>query len=281
MAFNPNKEYVSKLRSLGFFTKGLVYILVGVLTFMAAFGLGGDITSTGGVVSFLLGLPLGKLLISLVALGLFAYTLWRLVQVWMRPKKDGDKKPNGWKGFLTRLRYFYSAIFYTIIAYSFAEPLLDSLSGSDARANPENSNQQEKAALGEILEQDYGTALIWVVALVVAAQALMQFRLAYTGKFMKKIDEYPKVKHEYDFIRKSGRFGYISRGVVFGIISFFLIKVILLHNAEVYRGTEGALQYLLSFSYGSLLLGATATGLIGYGIFNMMVARHAQLTTLQ
>ncbi len=280
MSVEPEKDHVAKLRSAGFFTKGLVYILVGVLTFMAAFGLGGDVTSTGGVVRFLLGLPLGKVLVGIVALGLLAYTLWRLVQVWLRPKKGGGKKPNDWKGVLTRIRYFYSAVFYALIAYSFAKPLIEDLTGKTS-GSPGGEGQQEKAALGEILSHDYGTALIWILALIVAAQAIMQFRLAYSAKFMKKIDKYPDIKHEYETIRKLGRFGYFARGVVFGIISFFLIKVILLHNASVYKGTEGALQYLLSFSYGSFLLGATAAGLIGYGIFNMMVARHAQLTTIQ
>lgn len=280
MSVEPEKDHVAKLRSAGFFTKGLVYILVGVLTFMAAFGLGGDVTSTGGVVRFLLGLPLGKVLVGIVASGLFAYTPWRLVQVWLRPKKGGGKKPNDWKGVLTRIRYFYSAVFYALIAYSFAKPLIEDLTGKTS-GSPGGEGQQEKAALGEILTHDYGTALIWILALIVAAQAIMQFRLAYSAKFMKKIDKYPDIKHEYETIRKLGRFGYFARGVVFGIISFFLIKVILLHNASVYKGTEGALQYLLSFSYGSFLLGATAAGLIGYGIFNMMVARHAQLTTIQ
>lgn len=281
MSLEPDKGHVAKVRSAGFFMKGLVYILVGVLTLMAAFGLGGDVTSTDGVVRFLLGLPLGKLLVGIVALGLLAYTLWRLVQVWLRPKKDVGKKPNDWKGVLTRFRYFYSAVFYAVIAYSFAEPLLDDLAGGNGTSKPSDGTQQEKAALGEILSHDYGSTLIWVLALIVAAQAIMQFRLAYTAHFMKKIDSYPDLKHEYEFIRKSGRLGYAARGVVFGIISFFLIKVILLHNAQVYKGTEGALQYLLSFTYGSLLLGATAAGLIGYGIFNMMVARHAKLTRIQ
>lgn len=280
MSFEPDEDYVAKLRSAGFFTKGVVYILVGVLTFMAAFGLGGDVTSTGGVIRFLLDLPLGKVLVGIVAVGLLAYTLWRLVQVWLRPKKNGGKKPNDWKGVSTRIRYFYSAAFYALIAYSFAKPLIEDLMGKTSGSSGGES-QQEKAALGEVLSHDYGTALIWILALIVGAQAIMQFRLAYSAKFMKKIDNYPDLKHEYEFIRKSGRFGYFARGVVFGIISFFLIKVILLHNTAVYKGTEGALQYLLSFSYGSLLLGATATGFIGYGIFNMMVARHAQLTTIQ
>ena len=267
MDLEPKKDHIAKVCSAGFFTKGVVYILVGVLTFMAAFGLGGDVTSTSGVVVFLLGLPLGEVLVGIVALGLFAYTLWRLVQVWLRPKKYGGKKPKNWKETGTRFRYFYSAVFYAIIAYSFAEPLLDNLTGSNSPAKPAGDNEQEQAALGEILSQSYGSTLIWILALIVAAQALWQFRLAYSMRFMKKIDKYPDLKHEYKFIRKSGKIGYGARGVVFGIISFFLIKVILLHNAEIYKGTEGAMQYLLSFSYGSLLLGATATGLIGYGIF--------------
>lgn len=281
MVSTPNNKNINRIRSAGFFTKGLVYILVGVLTLMAAFGLGGDVTSTSGVIGFLLGLPFGQVLVGIVSLGLLAYTLWRLVQVWLRPKKGGGKKPKDWKGYLTRLRYFYSAIFYAVIAYSFAEPLLDVLWGDNGSEKPNGGTEQEEAALGELLNHSYGKTLIWILALIVAAQAFMQFRLAYNAHFMKKIDKYPDLKHEYEFIRKSGRFGYAARGLVFGIISFFLIKVILLHNSEVYKGTEGALIYLLSFSYGSLLLGITAAGLIGYGIFNMMVARHAKLTRLQ
>lgn len=281
MVPTPDKEYISKLRSAGFLTKGLVYILVGILTFMAAFGLGGDVSSTGGVINFLLGLPLGTFLVGLVALGLFAYTLWRLVQVWLRPKTDGGRKPTDWKGVLTRIRYLYSAAFYALIAYSFAEPLLDDLTGSSEPQKTNEGSEQEKAALGEILSHDWGTAMIWILALIVAVQAIMQFKLAHSAKFMKKIDKSPDLQHEYEFIRKAGQFGYFARGVVFGIIAFFLIKVILLHNAQVYKGTQDALQYLLSFSYGSFLLGATAAGLIGYGIFNMMVARHADLTNLR
>nr|WP_285897022.1 DUF1206 domain-containing protein [Antarcticibacterium sp. W02-3] len=74
--------------------------------------------------------------------------------------------------------------------------------------------------------------------------------------------------------------GYISRGVVFGILAFFIVEVILQHNANAYQGTEGALQYLLTFSYGTWLLGVVALGLTLYGLFNVMVARHANLTRL-
>ncbi|WP_029038130.1 DUF1206 domain-containing protein [Salinimicrobium xinjiangense] len=277
MNLDPDEGHVAKVRTAGFFTKGVVYLLIGTLTFLAAFDQGGEISSTDGAIKYLLTLPMGKILGALIALGLSAYTLWRFYEALFLPGKL-IRKNNIQNGF-RRFRFFYSGVFYGIIAYSFFKPLVTSFqTGSGGNSD---GNLEEKAALWELLSTDWGKLILWILALVVAGQALWQFKIAKDGKFMKKIDNYPEIKHEYDFIRRSGRFGYISRGVVFGIISFFLIKVILQHNANIYKGTEGALQYLLSFSYGSFLLGATALGLIGYGIFHIMVARHANLTTLQ
>ncbi len=280
MNLNPHEGHVAKVRSAGFFAKGIVYSIIGTLTFMAAFNLGGDVTSTDGVIRFLLSLPLGKFLGAVVAFGLFAYTLWRLYQTLFLPgfSEDSEKSAKKW---FKRFRYFYSGVIYGILAYSFARPLIKDITGGESTENDSGSDMESKAALWELLSTNWGSAVIWVIALVVAGQAIWQFKLAYSARFMKKIDTYPDIKHEYNIIRKSGRLGYAARGVVFGIISFFLVKVVLHHNANIYKGTEGALQYLLSFSYGDYLLGATAVGLIGYGVFNLMVARHADLTTIQ
>ncbi|MEP6261364.1 MAG: DUF1206 domain-containing protein [Gillisia sp.] len=268
---------IAKIRSAGFFTKGIVYVLLGSLTFMAAFDLGGDISSTNNVIKFLLELPLGKALVGVIALGLFAYSIWRFYQTIKFPEGNGDdeKVKTGFK----RVRYFYSGVFYALIAYAFAKPLINVLTQSSEK-DVETGRGDEKAALWELLSLDWGKALIWALAILVAGQALQQFYIAYKGKFMKKIDNYPAVKFEYDFIRRAGRLGYISRGMVFGVLAFFLIKVILTHNANEYKGTEGALAYFLSFSYGPILLGAVALGLTAYGIFHVMVARHANLTRL-
>lgn len=273
-----NTGKIAKIRTAGFFTKGLVYVLLGSLTFMAAFGLGGDVSSRDNVLQFLLSLPLGRILVGVTSVGLFAYSLWRLYQAFIRPR--GEENGEIVKTGLKRIRFFYSGILYGIIAYSFARPLIDLLGGDRTNGSKGNSNGDEKAALWELLSHDWGKALIWIIAAVVAGQALQQFYLAYTAKFMEKIDHYPSIQNEYDFIRKSGRFGYAARGVVFGILSFFIVQVILQHNANAYEGTEGALQYLLTFDYGSILLGTVALGLTGYGVFNIMVARHSNLTKL-
>lgn len=272
-----NTGKIAKIRSFGFFAKGMVYLLLGALTFMATFNFGGDISDRADVITFLLDLPFGKVLIGTTSLGLFAYSLWRFYQVVKNPKNSDDDEDL--KSGAKRLRYFYSGILYGFIAYSFAIPLINDITGQTQDRNGDD-NGDEKAALWELLSQDWGKPLIWIIAAVVAGQAVQQLYLAYTATFMKKIDNFPSIKNEYNVIRKAGRFGYVARGIVFAVISFFLVQVILQHNANAYKGTEGALQFLLSFSYGSLLLGAVALGLSGYGIFNIMVARHANLTRL-
>lgn len=269
-------DKIAKIRSVGFFAKGIVYILLGTLTFLAAFGWGGEISGSSNVINFLLDLPLGKTLVGVTALGLLAYSLWRFHTVYMisQELKFGEKLKPGFK----MLRYTYSGIFYCLIAYSFAKPMINTMTGSGSGEGVDDQNGEEKAALWELLSQDWGKAMIGTLAALVAGQALQQFYLAYSKKFMEKIDNFPSIKNEYGFIRKSGQFGYIARGIVFGILSYFMIQVILSHNANAYKGTEGALEFLLTFSYGPLLLGMVALGLTGYGIFNVMVARHADLT---
>lgn len=267
---------MAKVRSLGFFTKGMVYLMVGVLTFMAAFNWGGSISSSNNVVRFLLDLPLGEFLVGTTSLGLLAYSLWRFYQVILVQKDNKEKKL---KGSFKMLRYFYSGIFYITIAYTFAKPLINVWRGK-ASGTGGDQNGEERAALWELLNHDWGKALLWVLALLIAGQAIQQFYISYKAGFMKKIDNYPQVKHEYDFIKKAGRFGYVARGIVFGILSFFVVRVIISHNANAYKGTQGALEYLLSFTYGTLLLAVVALGLAGYGIFHIMVARHADLTRI-
>lgn len=262
---NLDKDKVNKVKQFGFYSKGLVYALMGILAAMAAFGLGADIKGKSGIVQFLHGLPGGKLLTAIVALGLLAYTLWRFYQAVFDPGKETKKERIG-----ARLQFAYSGIFYAVIAFSFAQPILSGQSSSD--------DNSKKAMLGNLLDKEWGIWVIWAIGIAMAANAIWQCYLGFSGKYMKQVDENPDNKHEYALVKRSGRYGYIARGVVFGIISFFVINVCLAHNANAYKDTEGALQYLLSVSYGPFLMGAVALGMLAYGIFCFMVARHSDLT---
>lgn len=264
---NSKKDKIKKVKQFGFYSKGLVYALMGILAAMVAFGLGGDIKGKSGIVLFLQGLPGGVILTTIVALGLLAYSLWRFYEAAVDPSGEEDEKRIG-----PRLQYAYSGIFYAVIAFSFAKPLFSNAGSS--------GDDSKKAALGQLLEKEWGIWAIWIIAVGMALNAIWQCYMGFSGKYMKQIDENPNNKNEYNLVKHSGRYGYIARGVVFGIISFFIIRVNLAHDANALEGTEGALQYLLSLPYGSFLMGAVALGMLGYGIFCFMVARHSNISDL-
>ena len=67
----------------------MVYLIVGGLAFFAALN-GGEAEGTSGALNFLIRQPLGSILLGVTAAGLFAYTLWRLVDGVLDLENEGD-----------------------------------------------------------------------------------------------------------------------------------------------------------------------------------------------
>jgi hypothetical protein len=253
---DTHKDKIEVLRQSGYYAKGLVYALIGLLTAMAAFGLGGDIESKSGIVQFMMQLPLGKILVGIVSIGLVCYSLWRIYEVIKDPNGDSSKSR-----IPTRLRYLYSSFVYAFIAYTFAKPLIKLFTTSGS-----GEGSKKKAALAETLSTDWGPWLVGAVAVLVLLQALFQLQRGVSGKFMKKLNDEPDHKHAYHTVKNLGHAGYFARAIVFGILSYFLYQVVQFHNADQYKGTDGAFRWLLEMDYGSILMGTVALGLLAYGI---------------
>src|SRR5690606_10913196 len=72
----PPPKWVERFARLGLIAKGVVYSLIGMLAFMAAFELGGtseENTDQKGVFRFILEQPMGKVLLGIIGVGLVFY----------------------------------------------------------------------------------------------------------------------------------------------------------------------------------------------------------------
>lgn len=258
-------EWVERLARFGYAAKGAVYGIVGLLAAQAAFGTGGKTTDTQGALQAIVTQPFGKFLLSLVAIGLIGYVLWRFVQA----IKDPENKGTDAKGLAQRLGYAVNGLIYTGLAFSAVGLVLGSGSGG-------NSNSTEDWT-AHLLSQPFGQWLVGTIGAFVIGLGFYQFYKAYTAKFCKELNLTQLSNTEQNWVVGIARFGLAARGIVFCISGFFLIQAARQSDASEARGLGEALQVLAQQPYGRWILGLVALGLVAYGIYMVLQARYRHL----
>ena len=103
---------IKKMARTGFVAKGIVYTIVGVLTFLAAFNLGGQKTGKLEVLQYLDKQPFGNALLITIGLGLICYALWRFIESIQHSENLGSDK----KAVLKRTAFFISGCIYFVLS---------------------------------------------------------------------------------------------------------------------------------------------------------------------
>jgi len=254
---------------LGYLTRGVVYIIIGVLAALAAQGSGGATTDSQGAIQTIYSQPFGQLLLGIVALGFFGYAIW----CFTRAIVDADKKGTNLTGIVTRIGYGVAGISYLVLAYT----AFRLLTGSGNTGNSSDASTQDWTAW--LLEQPFGPFLVGIIGLVVIGAALTQFYRAYSIEFQKYLRLGELSAQRRELLVSLGRLGLAARGVVFGIIGIFLIVAVWRHNPGEAKGLGGALQEVAQQPYGGWLLLLIACGLIAYGVYSLAAARYRRIRT--
>ncbi|RZJ31139.1 MAG: DUF1206 domain-containing protein [Flavobacterium sp.] len=258
---------IKPIAQAGLTAKGLVYCLLGLLAFMAAFSLGrqsADSTNRKAVFDFVGEQTGGKIMLGAIALGLVCYVFWRFFQA-VRKSSGNDKKS---KQAAKRLRYCASGVIYAIVAYQVIKRLLASQSGSKDSSHD---------AVQELLAKSYGEVVVGVIAAVLLIIGLYQVYYGLSEKYKKHVDKVIS-GNKADVLLNSGKIGYVARGVVWALMSFLLFRAAVYSNASQAGDTSKAFGFLKDTSYGSWLLAAVALGVICYGTFCFVRARYENFT---
>ncbi|MBE9155438.1 DUF1206 domain-containing protein [Nodosilinea sp. LEGE 06152] len=260
VAENP---WMEGLARAGFAAKGIVYALVGILAAQAALGSGGQTTDTQGVLPTIVAQPFGKVLLSLVAIGLLGYALWRFVEAIADPEHKGHDI----KGLLQRCSYAGNGLIYAGLALTAAQIALGSGSASD-------SDAASRDWTARLLAQPFGQWLVGTIGALFIGLGVYQFYRAYKATFKRQLKLREMSSTEEKWITRTGRFGFAARGVVFAIIGFFFIQAARQSNPDQALGLGGALGSLQQQPYGAWVLGVVALGLLAYGIYFVVQARY-------
>lgn len=260
--------WVERLARFGYVAKGIVYIIIGVLALLTAFGRGGETTDSRGALERIVTQPFGQILLGAVAVGLVGYALWRFVQAGADPEGKGT----GFKGVAVRLGYAFSGVLHAGLAFTAVQLVLSA--GNDRRGRGDATQDWTARALSLPL----GRWLIVIAGLGIIGFGIFQLGKAYTAKFRKKLRLNEMSNTEQTWATRGGRLGFAARGIVFGVIGVFLVQAALRYDPSRAQGVGGALDALARQSYGSIILGVVALGLIAYGLFMFVEARYRRLT---
>ena len=264
---------IVSLARLGWVAKGAVYLLLGVLAIPIAReaqgqddGAAGDSqASQTGAVARIAESMFGELALWLVAIGLVFYIAWRLVSILL----PADNTAKAW---LTRLGYLVSVLVYIGVAWT---AVSYARAGGSAGSETEDSRIERLSA--EWLQKSSGQWLIGIIGVVVFAVGLAFIYRGISADFRKELEPGGVGPISHESIVTLGRIGWVGRGVMMGIVGWFLTRAAIDFRPDEAKGIDGALREATSTGWGRGLVWVVAVGLIVYGTYCVISAPRERL----
>lgn len=252
------------LARLGMAARGLLYVIVAALAVKVALGEGGDTTGQKGALSVLVQQPMGKVLLVAVAIGLAALAVASFLQAIKGP----GNKPKDDPAWGKRLSRATQGVVAASLAFSAAKLVIG--------AGGTGGESASKKATGGVLGWPGGQVLVGLVALGLLGWAGYSIYRGVSGKFMKELNVSGTAERT---ARALGGIGYVGRGLVIAVISWFLAKAAWEFDPKEAVSLDGALGKLVAQSYGRAALFVVAIGLLAFGAYCFFEARYRDLST--
>ncbi len=251
------------LARAGLIARGVVYGVVGLLALKLALGAGGKTTSQQGALKTIAHEPFGQGLLIAVAVGLAGYAIWRLVRAGIG--HGSQEKDSAFD----RVAGVASGVAYAALCVT-AVKILTGAGSSGGASSP-------KKTTGGVLAWTGGTAIVGVAGAILIGVALYQGYKGVSRKFLDSSNTAEMSRQVKRGFTAIGVFGHLARMVVFGLVGFGLIKAAIDYNPRSAIGLDGALNKLVHKSYGPVLLGVVAAGLIGFAAYSIADARYRKI----
>lgn len=261
------EPWVERLARYGHSAKGIVYVVVGWLSLHAAFGVG-YATDTEGALSAIFRQPLGPLLLAVVGVGLVCYSAWRLGQSLF----DFERKGRDLRGLVKRTGYLASGFAYGTLAFTALRQAIGLATGG-------GRTQEDWTAL--VLAHPAGRYLVIAAGAVLALLAVNAAVVAVRGLFRRKLKLEEMSEAAQGWASTLAVTGLLARGLVFGLLAIFFIQAGWESDPSEAGGLSDVLVAIAGQPQGPWLLGATAAGLVAYGLFALVQARYRRISVPQ
>ncbi|HUR19173.1 MAG TPA: DUF1206 domain-containing protein [Vicinamibacterales bacterium] len=252
---------------LGYSAKGVLYGVVGLLAFQAAIGAGGRITDSDGALRTIVRQPFGHTLLLILAIGLFGYAAWRMVEGIFNSEGRGKEL----KDLAVRGSYVARGLLHALLGWK----VLQLYRGFSSRGNSQES------LVAETFTWPLGEWMVILGGLGLFGFAVYQIFRAATTQLGRHFDVEGLRRDIGGWAVGVCRAGLAARGIVFVIVAWYLVQAGITGRASQTADSADAIRIVANWPepIGSWLLGGVGIGLLAYGAFQALNAKYRAIRT--
>ncbi|MDF1505705.1 DUF1206 domain-containing protein [Roseisolibacter sp. H3M3-2] len=244
---------------MGYVAKGVVYLLVGGTGLFVAVGLTERARGSSDVIRLLAGLPMGRLLIGALTVGLVGYSVLSFVAALRAPEAE-----RGWRGAVARVADAVVGLVYAGLAALAVRLLADGL--ADAAAASE-------LWAARLLALPAGRPLLGAAGLaVVGVGGYLAWRSG-ARPLSGDLERRRVSKGVVRVIVRLARVGLAARAVLFVLCGGLLVRAAWTGEPRRVNGLGDALDTLADAPAGPFVVGVVAAGCVAYGGYQFAKAR--------
>ena len=259
--------YVKTLARFGFYTKGFLFIIIGVLAILVAVGdRSGQLTDATGALTTIAQFTFGKILLIIFIGGALGHGAWNI----LRGAADVDNAGKNWQGIAKRIIAASVGFFYFFLAWT-AWNIIVTVEVEV------QSGSVQKTLTALILALPLGAILVFIIGLSVIGAGINECYRGLTGKFQEDFRLRELQGGRRKIVTVLGALSFTARAVIFGLMGYFFIQAAIASDANQAMGIDGALRTLGQSYYGKILLFIAAAGLICHGVLSLYEARYRRI----
>ena len=244
---------------IGLIAYGLVHLMVGWLALQLALGEKKDEASNSGALHQLAKQPFGEVLVWMIALGMALLVVWRVLEFGYG-YDDVDDTTERWRKRATSLG---KAVIYGVLGWSAIKVAIG-----------EGSKGGTDSMTAKVLDAPGGQVIIGAVGLaIIVVGGVLVFR-GWTEKFTEHLDAEGQTGKDGSAYILLGKVGYIAKGISIALVGGLFGYAAITHEADKSGGLDQALQTVLGYPFGQVLLVAIGLGIACYGLLCFAEAKH-------
>jgi hypothetical protein len=254
-AQTADSTWLRTLGQVGVAAIGAVYLLLAWVSLQVAFGSSGKAADNTGALSELAGNAVGRVILGVMTLGLFAFAVWQVVlaAVGYAGERDDQKR------LFQRIGAGAKAVVGVAIGI---QALKFTITGGSS-----DSSQKQGDWTGKLLGVPAGHVLVVLIGLGIIVFAGY---LVYEGVEKKFLE---KLEHGISStVTRLGQVGWIARGVAFAVVGVLVVVAGVKSQPQKARGLDQALKTLAGQPFGKWILTLVALGFAAYAAFQLITA---------